>query len=164
MQFISAFKLVRKLSAIFYPVQHNLLEDISNAFYNPRTEYKDVVQKVKERALYKGFTNEFSEMLIKDKSDPKEEKGNANAGKNAKKQESQCKQAVLKILEEEGPNAPNTKLNAHSKIRQAIDSYDFCILCMGYKCRQTQIEDKKLGKKHNPECQTKGFFTGDKNL
>ena len=84
MKFILAFKLVRKLPASFQPVQHKLLEDISNAFYNPQIEYKDLVQKAKERTLYQGYSNEFSEMPMKWKSDPKEEKGNVTEGKNAK--------------------------------------------------------------------------------
>ena len=50
MKLISAFKLIRNLPEKFDPIQHELLDDIANAFFNPKIEYEELIQQAKERA------------------------------------------------------------------------------------------------------------------
>jgi len=58
---MSAFKLVRQLPDTFEPVKQRLLDSISNAFFDPKIKYEDLVQEAEKTAKANGQLSIFSE-------------------------------------------------------------------------------------------------------
>ena len=65
MKIMSAVKLIEKLPETFEPVKQKLLNDMSNAFFDPEIQYENVVKEAEEEAAYRGLTVIFSETKIK---------------------------------------------------------------------------------------------------
>jgi len=64
MKIMSAFKLIRQLPETFEPIRQNLMNDMSNAFYNPEITYASLVKEAEKRAKATGQMNIFSEYKI----------------------------------------------------------------------------------------------------
>ena len=65
MKIMSAVKLIKDLPSNFEPLTHELLNDMSNAFFNPEIKYEDVVREAELTARERGHTMLFSEIKIK---------------------------------------------------------------------------------------------------
>ena len=65
---MSAFKLIKELPETFEPIKQKLLNDMSNAFFNPEILYEDIVKEAEEEAKERGQTVIFSETKIKKQS------------------------------------------------------------------------------------------------
>ena len=61
---MSAFKLIKELPETFEPIKQNLVNDMSNAFFNPEILYEDIVKEAEEEARTKGQMVIFSETKV----------------------------------------------------------------------------------------------------
>ena len=48
MKLMSAFNLIKELPDKFDPLKHEIMSDMSNAFFDPETSYEEVIEKAEK--------------------------------------------------------------------------------------------------------------------
>ena len=67
MKIMSAFTLIKELPSEFDSMKYELLNDMSNAFFDPEVKYEDVVKEAESKAKERGQTMLYSETKITSK-------------------------------------------------------------------------------------------------
>ena len=134
MKIMSAVKLIKRLPGNFEPLKHDLLSDMSDAFFNPEINYEDVVNTAELRAKERGHTMLFSEIKIKNQP--------AFPYQQNKKQVSRKigREFIKKNKNERGTTKSNLR------IREIFRKSNICMFCLTTRCRQEQLNSKRRAK------------------
>ena len=138
MKIMSAVKLIEELPETFEPVKQKLLNDMSNAFFDPEIQYENVVKEAEDEAACRGLTVIFSETKIKQQSTiPQHQNPKKIHKKDGRK-------AILEYIKENN-DAKGTV--TENKVKwEIISKSKLCMYCLTKTCRQEQFKTRQKAK------------------
>ena len=159
MKIMSAFKLVRQLPETFEPIRQNLMNDMSNAFYNPEITYASLVKEAEKRAKATGQMNIFSEYKIPEQKNglSRYDRKVFKKGITDQQEPKDERKALLKYITDNDTGEETVRENPTTW--NIIKGSAICAFCITKKCRQKQLKFKR-----RPKCRQEFYKLNDPKL